>query len=272
MNVRYLGGSRGTHLGETLFEADRVLKILSSGYDNRNCTVWPLMPAGFPTELDLIEADLRSGRDLANGGWHRFWFEPAESAIEMTSDGHGIRIPKNPWIVHEESVPPGRPSPPSARSFAENLAGNFIDFRAGIPAFAELHRVASLVYIAKWIRDQRLPGEALWKEKPVEPTDTPMTTPSIAVLKGAASGRAYLRYGIQGGVDFYQPNRYASASPISAALFQAASQAGTRGALSWRFVADGIQYVAVRLKVDRPTPSGAEWESAAVHASAPVLA
>lgn len=259
MLVRLLGGSKGTHLGVTLFEADRILKILSSGYDNLNCSAWPSMPGGFATELDLIEADLRAGQDLPNGGWHRFWFEPAETPIEMTSDGHGIRIPKNRWIVHEESVPAGRPSPPRARIFAENLTGKFMDLRAGIPAFAELHRVASLVYIAKWVRDQRLPGETLWKEKPVEPAETPNTTPSIAVLRGAASGRSYLRYGIQGGVDFYRSNRYASASPMSAALLQGASQAETRGALSWRFMVDSAQYVAVRLKVDRPMSSGPEW-------------
>jgi hypothetical protein len=259
MLVRYLGGSRGTHLGTTLFEADRILKILSSGYDNLSCSAWPSMPQGFATELDLIEADLRAGQDLPNGGWHRFWFEPTETPVEMTADGHGIRIPTNRWVVREQSVPAGRPSPPRARIFAENLTGKFMDLRAGIPVFAELQRVASLVYIAKWVRDQSLPGETLWKEKPVEPVETPMTTPSIAVMRGAASGPSYLRYGIQGGVDFYQPNRYATASPMSAALLQGASRAETRGTSSWGFVADGVQYVAVRLKVDRPMSSGAEW-------------
>jgi hypothetical protein len=259
MHVRYLGGSQATHLGTILFGADRVLKILSSGYDNLDCSAWPSLPEGFATELDLYEADLRAGRELHSEGWHRFWFEPAETPVEMTGDGYGIRIPKNRWLVHEESVPAGRPSPPRARAFAENMTNKFMDLRAGIPVFGELYRVASLVYVAKWIRDHRLPGETLWKEKPVEPVETPMTTPSIAVLRGAASGGAYLRYGIQGGVDFYQPNHYASVSPTSAALIQGASKAEARGALSWSFAVDGAQYVAVRLKVDRPMSSSGEW-------------
>ncbi len=259
MHVRYLGGSQGTHLGTTLFEADRILKILSSGYDNFSCSVWPSMPASFATELDLIEADLRAGLALYDGGWHRFWFEPAEVPIEMTTDGYGVVIPKNRWIVHEQSIPAGRPSPPSARGFAENLSGKFLEMRAGIPAFAELHRVASLVYIAKWVRDQKLPGEALWREKSIGEVPTPLTTPSIAVLKGTVNGRSFMRYGIQGGVDFYQPNRYANASPMSVALLHRAAQAEISRALSWTFGVGGIRYVAVRLKYDRPISMGSEW-------------
>jgi hypothetical protein len=62
------------------------------------------MPAKFPTELDLIEADLRAGIDEFNGGWHRSWLEPAEVPVEVTQDGHGIRIPKNRWVVHERET------------------------------------------------------------------------------------------------------------------------------------------------------------------------
>jgi hypothetical protein len=259
MAVRYLGGSRGTNLGNTFFEADRTLKILSSGFDNLSCSAWSSMPRDFPTELDLMEADLRAGTDLSDGGWHRFWFTPPDVPVEITRDGHGILVPKNRWIVQEQSVPAGRLSPPSARRFAENLSGKFLELRESIPAFAELHRVASLVYVAKWIRDKQIPGEAAWKGRSIDPVPTPLTTPSIAVLKGTASGRSFLRYGIQGGVDFYPPNHYTSASPGLAALIQRANQAEVRGALSWSFSVEGNRYSAVRLKYDHPIPSGPDW-------------
>ena len=119
MQVRYFGGIESSHLGQTFFEADRTLKLMSTGFDNYSCSQWPARPREIPTELELaVSEEARQGaaHDGAKG-WHRFpWFEPENNPVE--TDGLAMRIPRDRLMVKEESVPPGSPSPKSAREFA----------------------------------------------------------------------------------------------------------------------------------------------------------
>jgi len=101
MQVRYFGGIQQTAMGNTFFEADRTLKLLSTGFDNTTCALWPERPRDIATELDLIGTEIGGGSNPipGEGRWHRFWFEPKDAPIE--TEGSTIRIPKDRLVVQD---------------------------------------------------------------------------------------------------------------------------------------------------------------------------
>jgi hypothetical protein len=259
MQVRYFGGIQQTELGSTFFEADRTLKLLSTGFDNATCALWPDRPRNVPTELDLIGSEIGDGaRPIAGqGAWHRFWFEPSQNYVE--SEGSHVLIPKNRLLVKDESIPPGTPSPKSARDFAESISAHFFAMAERIPAFRELQRDAGLVMLAKWMRDKQFPADEGWISRMPEQTSTPSNTPSITVLRAKLTDQYYLRYGIHGGVDFQKDNQYGPPSPQMRRLIQVAEQSEPSGASSWVFSIDGQPYRAVRLKIRNPVQIRPRW-------------
>jgi hypothetical protein len=259
MQVRYFGGIQQTALGTTFFEADRTLKLFSTGFDNFTCKVWTGRPRSVPTELDLMAADMHGNVNSLDGqgGWHRFWFEPSDDPVE--TEGLTIRIPKNRLVVKDESIPPGRPSPASARQFASALTSNFLGMSGSIASFRQLQQDAALVALAKWMRDKEIPADKEWVSGQPRPETTAATTPSITVLRAELLDEIYLRFGIHGGVDFQRNNRYGSLSAPATRLSAAVDQSGTTGLASWQFAMDGRMYQAVRLRISNPVLLGAHW-------------
>jgi hypothetical protein len=263
MQVRYFGGIESSELGRTFFEADRTLKLMSTGFDNYTCALWPDRPRIVPTELDLIskeEANGSESRDRSEG-WHRFWFEPSGSPIE--TEGFAMRIPKNRLIVKDEAVPPGSPSPKSAREFAAAMTKDFLALTGKIPAFRELQRDAALVALAKWIRDKRVPVDDDWIRSAPHSTSAPGTTPSITVVRAMITDRAYLSFGIHGGVDFQRDNRYGATSTQMRRLGSAADTSRPSTSSSWAFRFDGQPYRAFGLPVrnaSEVTPRWVAWQ------------
>jgi hypothetical protein len=259
MQVRYFGGIQQTALGNTFFEADRTLKILSTGFDNLTCNVWTGRPHGFATELDFIAAEMGQSAALLEGerGWHRFWFEPSDEPIETES--LTMRMPRNRLVVKDEPIPPGRPSPNSARQFASALTANFLGMTQGILQFRQLQQDAALVSLAKWMRDKQIPADEDWVGGQPKKELTATSTPSITVLRSQLIDDIYLRFGIHGGVDFQRENRYGNASTQSARLSTAVDQSGTHGLPTWQFAVDGQLYQAVRLRVSNPVQLASRW-------------
>jgi hypothetical protein len=259
MQVRYFGGIERTAIGNTFFQADRTLKLFSTGYDNLTCKVWPERPENVPTELDLITAEMGDGSSpmQGEGRWHRFWFEPNENPIE--TEGSAVRIPKDRLVVKDESIPAGLPSMRSAREFASAITTNFLGMSNRIRSFGDLQRDAALVILAKWMRDKNFPADAGWINAAASPEETTATTPSITVLRAKLTDRFYLRYGIHGGVDFQKDNRYGSASTQMRSLSTAADQTERTDEASWDFKYDTHPYRAVRLKIPNPVQLQPRW-------------
>ena len=64
MKIRYFGQVEHTRLRLSLFEANRLLKVMSTGFDNLDCRKWLGMPPTVRTELELFSGDARSrGRE-----------------------------------------------------------------------------------------------------------------------------------------------------------------------------------------------------------------
>lgn len=253
MQVRYFGNIQKTDLGTTFFEADRTLKILSTGFDNLTCSPWPDRPSNIPTEIDLIDDEIASGETAssAEGRWHRFWFEPSDNELQV--EGSSLLIPEDRLVVKDESIPAGMPGRRSAREFAAAITTGFHALGERVPAFRDLQRDAALVMLAKWVRDKELVLDEQWFGNSPAAATTADATPSITVLRAKTTDRLYLRFGIHGGVDFQKPNRYRPASAQLPKLTAAAMQSAPRQASSWLFDLDGRQYRALRLPITKPT-------------------
>ena len=249
MQVKYFGAVENTHMGNNLFEADRTLKMFSTGFNNNDCLPWAGRPPQIRTELDLFSAE---GDSSFQPGWHRFWFEPSDDAIESSADGLTVTsFPTHRLIVKDESIPPGRPSRASTRQFAQSISDNFMALTSTIPSFAELQREAVVVALAKWIVDKHIPIDKSWIDTRPATSASPTTTPGVTVVRATLQDETYLRLGIHGGVDFQKDNKYFQ-STVSDRSFQAALKQQPPQAVSWTFEYEGQRYQAVRLKYEDP--------------------
>lgn len=252
MVVRYFGGIERTALGAIFFEADRSLKLLSTGFDNRTCGRVAPGLATLPTTLDLMAAEVRQTRGHRGPQWHRYWFELSEESVEVSEDGLAMRVPIQRLVVKEEALTPETESPSSARVFATRVSHHLLDLAARIPALADLHRQAALVQLAKWMVDQGIPVDQRWLESAPAMVPTPQTTPSITALKATLEDDTYVQVGIYGGVDFDKPNTYAPERGVLTRALHAAVHAAPRDATSWDFALEGRPYHATRLQYEHP--------------------
>ncbi len=249
MKVRYFGQVEQTQLGISLFEADRTLKVMSTGFDNRNCSRWTGMPPGVVAELELFSNDYRSKGKAALGQaqWHRFWLEFNDNPVEREDAKMAIRIPKSRLQVNEQSVPAGYPSPLSAQEFATTLTNRFLDLTGLIPSFKDVQRSAALVSLAKWVEDLQIPVDRDWISSTPRSVSAPDSTPRITVVNGLLNGDSFARLGIEGGVDFQKPNKYAANAVSISPILAAAERAFKARETMWDFTYDGRLYRAIRL-------------------------
>jgi hypothetical protein len=250
MVVRYFGGIEQTHLGSVFFEADRTLKLLSTGYDNLNCSKVSLLPASSASELEMLEQEFLKDRVAGPAGWHRFWFDLAPDEVEVSPDNLSARIPSRRLFVDEQAIGPARASLGSGKQFADQISRQFLELGSKIPSFAELQRHAGLWRVAKWIVDKQIPIDLRWLEAGPDPTTTANSTPTITVTRSSIVGRSYLRVGIFGGVDFRKSNSYKQ-TPSQADLSIAAEQPDQKRS-SWDFQYRGRQYRAIRVRYQKP--------------------
>lgn len=249
MKVRYFGQVEQTQLGMSLYEADRTLKLMSTGFDNLNCSRWTAMPPGTVPELELLSNDYRSRGEEAFGQahWHRFWLEFNDSSVKREDGKTAIRIPKARLQVNEQSVPAGYPSPRSAQEFATTLTNRFLDLTALIPSFKDVQRSAALVSMAKWFADLQIPVDRDWISSAPRTVSTPESTPRITVVNGMLNGDLLARLGIEGGVDFQKPNKYAVDDGSISPMLSAAERAFKPKETKWDFTYEGRVYRAIRL-------------------------
>ncbi len=160
--VRYGGDIEGTHVGEVLFESDRLLKCLGQGYDNHQDQPLTSQVDGYKPMQDLISEEEISQQKQE---WIRFWFMPVETEVAF-SDYHDIIVfPKNLMTVKTENMKfDGRklvsdftpdPSSPQGR-FAAHFNAHLDDFAAELPVFRELQEVAKMIAFFNWLYDREI--------------------------------------------------------------------------------------------------------------------
>jgi YD repeat-containing protein len=211
--VEYFGATEQTHFGYILFEADRYLKSLAAGKDT--LTGQPLTPGvpGFKSEIQLA---LDYQMDTP---WHRNWFVPAEILMKQSEDGNSIVFDNVKIKVESRFIQfqpdgshvdiPG--TSPVTDQFTAFLTEHYSEFAAEKPELAELERLARIVGIVKWIKDNEIPLDLSWLSSyHVKEVDTPLTTPGAFAELSAPTSTGVITITSFGGVDLSTGNTYIS--------------------------------------------------------------
>ncbi|MFH1568857.1 MAG: hypothetical protein ABIL09_12740 [Gemmatimonadota bacterium] len=145
--VRYGGGIEDTHVGMVLFEADRLLKCLSIGFDNR--TGAAIRPGDWHrSEWDFVPAEYLERRVLRQTQWRRYWFTTEEAAVEVDGAHRMVRLCGPPLTVKTEQMqisgadlaPSGEEDP--GRRWTGYFNDHLAEYEAAYPVLQELDELA----------------------------------------------------------------------------------------------------------------------------------
>lgn len=200
MLIRHGEATADTYVGWTLFEADRVMKCYSLGYDN--VTRKPVQSgiAGYKNLFDLGFSSVQAGRQEPI--WERFWIVPSEvtqhrAGSALTLFDVPLKVKTQRMQLQGGKLVPAADDTPSkqARVFSKWFTEQYDAIAAeatsrppegsGIPSpkpsFTELRRIALATAIAERLRNQGVPFPGWMRDYPVKPCPMPGTTPAITV-------------------------------------------------------------------------------------------
>ena len=199
MFVRFFAKTENTHLGQVMFEVDRLMKCFGQGRDNITKEVNRPKFEGFLTHAEISQRM----NDAQEGAiWSRFWANLATGRFpsndlrgkvltEISKDGRTMAILEHRiWVDTEQMFDPGAghrlkssggKMSRSSEAYADELTGKYDEIASEFRVFRDLHEVSKLVDVAEWIRDYALPidGELLHYRRQGEFL-TPTNTPSLA--------------------------------------------------------------------------------------------
>ncbi len=200
--VSYLGQTAFTLSGAIMFEADRIMKCLSIGRDNK--TGKPLS-SKVPGYKDMFQMGWGNSAG-ENQSWHRFWFviEGVELRKSPTSSAFvfGKVCIKVMTELELPNAPKGAVIDPNDLAFAHHLTDNYDAYAVEFPILSRLKELAKITSIAKYLVSQKIPLDlaSLFKNPPVH-VATPETTPSILRSESKDEGNVTHYRQLSGGVD-----------------------------------------------------------------------
>lgn len=197
-----------TYVGWVLFEADRMMKSYSLGYDN---VTRQAVTSHVPQYKSLFDLGFSNVNDPnRQKTWERFWIVPAE--VSRRSDGRSrLTLLDVPLKVRTQAMvlrngrleeDPEAVSSKEATAFAiwftrhyDDIAREVVSqpplesgFTAPVPVFAELQRIALMSAVAESLRDQGVPMPGWMEQFQVKSCPVTRTTPSI-VVQSTGRGR-----------------------------------------------------------------------------------
>lgn len=199
MFVRHGSETPATYAGWILFEADRLMKAYSLGYDN--VTRKPLQ-SGIAGYRNLIDRGFSNITEKTQAPvWERFWIVPAQVNRHQTGDERltvfdvPLKINTQRMVLRKGKLAPapGKEPSRSAKKFSEWFTEYYDRIAteatsdppdgAGGPVrvFSELRRIALITAIAERLREQGVPMPSWMHDYPVKPCAVPLRTPSIVV-------------------------------------------------------------------------------------------
>jgi YD repeat-containing protein len=249
--VEYFGATEGTRFGLTMFEADRYLKGLGAGKDSfTGEPVTPNVP-GFKPEIDLA---CEYQTDVP---WHRNWFVPNEVVLKQSADGKSMVFERATMRLESRFVQirpdgtmvdvPG--TSPVTDRFTRFVTEHYDEFAREKAELAELTRLAKIVGLVRWLRDNNIPVDLSWvNDYQVTKVETPKTTPGVSAEKVCFGGTFTTTS--QGGVDYSTPNTYNQEdSQVHALRERAVASRPATVPLTWDLQQDGTTYTAVALNL-----------------------
>jgi len=271
--VKVLDVSSNTHFGWVMFEADRLMKSLCLGRDNRTGQGVSSNVPGYRNLVNLA-LDYRVSRAMSS----RFWFNPQEIVIISSEDGDSMRIASAKMQLSTESMfaSAGQvESTPDAEYFARWVTNNYDALaeeqvsqdNSGRPhrILKELKQLAYTMGVVKWIKENDIPVdlEFLKRYQPQVYPEAPMVTPqmeAVGVRPGPNGSFNYIK--ITGGVDFCTDLVRGSGTNPSGLAAAATGARPNEGALAWTFNSGGTNYNASALSVDRTAKPGGSGQAA----------
>ncbi len=101
--VVYYGGMvEDTHVGMVMFEADRVMKCLSGGYENRTGKQINI-GAGYKSEWNYMPK-ITFDDQYSEEEWHRYWFTTKDTIVQYDPDLKVVQIISDPLSVKTERM------------------------------------------------------------------------------------------------------------------------------------------------------------------------
>lgn len=191
MKVRYNGATVNTSFGQTMFEADRLLKCITHGRDNitgRSISV------DVPGYLSLI--DRLAAHQFSSSASNLMWFVPDRIILLEAEDHKGIVFGDVRMKVLTEAQLNGSTSQiPGCVEFAEHFTAHFDEFAKQFPILEKLKSLGKITAIVKWIRENQISFDtsffANYQPKRVEVTQYTPSLESIAqwVVEGGETKR-----------------------------------------------------------------------------------
>ena len=261
MWVSYLGNTRGTLFGAIMFEADRLLKCLDKGVDNKDRKPCRAQVPGFRPLLEMISP----GSDRAENVWHRFWFvidhvelreDPATKALAFGD----VKL-KVLTETEMDGAPDGENVDPIDAAFADHLTRHYDEYAKEFPILARLKDLAKIAALAKYLCNLGVPLDlqGLFSQQPAEVV-TPDTTPGISVtspnveVRQVGSATHTRTVSLFGGVDLDAAPHVVPDDGTARRLAQRARSARPgSGVRVWRFGENGEALGAVAVPLGRAT-------------------
>jgi len=100
--VYYGGMVEDTHVGMVMFEADRVMKCLSGGYENRTGKQINIQ-GSYKSEWNYIP-EIVFDDQYSEEEWHRYWFTTQDTIVQYDPDLKVVQIIGNPLSVKTERM------------------------------------------------------------------------------------------------------------------------------------------------------------------------
>lgn len=271
MAVTYFGGVERTPLGQTLYEADRFLKVASLGTDNLTGEPYTSTVPGYKSKLEL---SAWSTEPTNCPEWHRTWFLIDQVRLLESGQGQGMIFDPSVRTIKAEArfvrwengaKHDVECSDPAVDAFLAHLNEHYDEFAQEEPSLQRLEQLARIVAVVQWLKERGIPVDLSWLERyPMPTVETPTTTPALTA-ESSTRDSTLSQYG---GVDLaltagknliIEPRNPKAAQISNLALSSRPSDSSAH----WTFRENGQTYTAVALNLaPSPMPGGYSFQQA----------
>ena len=256
-----------TYFGFVMFEADRMMKSLGVAKDSiTQAPLYPNVPGYKTITTRGLEYAMQGGGGNNCPPWwgkwgQRFWLTPDEIQINPSPDGLSMEFATVKMKVMTETrfVSGGAIFDPQPfEDFANHLTEHYDEFAQQYPIFEELKRMAYLVGITKWIKENEIPVDfsVLEEHSPSYYEDTPWETPSITDSKRCIGKNFSIwTFDLEGGVDYCGDFDLEDVQSTSGDLILLARP--EEMSLSWTANVGGTDYRVAAISLEKKIKDGA---------------
>jgi YD repeat-containing protein len=164
----------GTQFGQTLFEADWLLKQYSFNVVAGEDGHWSERRSRVPGLKGLPELTFESDAPISKEGqWTRAWIEVKDEKVPVAVEGGVVRVSKPDMIIESrrQIVDPSSEtglrdvpdvSDPIQKQFKETFTRLYDQISAESPEFGRVRELVKAIVLAKWMVKENIPVDEAW--------------------------------------------------------------------------------------------------------------